>query len=320
MPNAGQESRHLDRRIAPIKRTVAVALALLAAAPVDVHADFPRLGIFRKKPKENEEPTQKPKQLIETLRTDTDEKKRQAAAVEVRELDPRTNPDLIPGLISVLQRDPSPAVRAEVAQTIGQLKPISSSAGLALEQTYTADPSEQVRKSAQQALWAYHLAGYRPAGTAGAQSQTSEPPLAKPAGKSIISALSAAMPSAIAPKNRPQAGSLTPPSQPPAPVATQSAKAMPVAVTAPAPVAQPLPAALPISRGAIFPQTIEPPLAKSKTNPPAATESVPATPAVVTPPPVADQSRSLVPVQPPPSVPLVPVLTLPQCLRSKSVV
>lgn len=294
-----------------MSRTVTAALALLAAAPVDVHADFPRLGIFRKKAKENEESPQKSKQLLETLRNDTDEKKRQVAAAGMREFDPRSNPEVVPGLISALQRDPSPEVRSEAAQTLGQLKPISSSAGLALEQTFTADPSDQVRKSAQQALWSYHLSGYRPAGTAGAQSQTTEPPLAKPIGKSINSAISAALPSAIAPKNRKLTAPIELPSKPtlPGTIASKPAVSSPPAPAATSsPVPTPTPAPLPITRGAIFPQTIEPPLARSAVASPPIPEPItaPAPVKTPTPPPMADQLKSLVPVQPPPAIPLVP--------------
>lgn len=199
---------------------------------VDVHAEIPRLGIFRKKNPDKEEPQPKSKQIVETLKSDPDEKKRQAAAVQLRDEDPRTNADILPTLIASLQRDPSTAVRSDIAETIGKLKPVSQVAGAALEQTLLSDPSESVRKSSQKALWDYHLNGYRSTGANAAMPQTAEPPLAKP--KSVPVAL---------PVSR-----LKP--TPPAPAVV--AAVPPRAITKG------------IGKGAIYAQTIEPPLAKPK--------------------------------------------------------
>lgn len=256
-------------------RTAAALALLVAAAPLAPARaiDFPRLNIFRKKPKE--EPPQRARQLVETLKSDPDEKKRVAAAEELRDHDPRSNADVVPALINTLQRDPSPAVRSEAAETLGRLKPVSPPAGAALEQTFAADPAEPVRKAAQQALWQYHLNGYRSAGAG--VPQTPEPPLAKTAPTPPPAAKPAALPSPVA------------------------AKAPPPAVAAPTP---PRPITTGIGRGAVYPQTVEPPLAK-KATPPATREEpkpppVPAGPAV-------DGAKPLVPVVPPPAaVPTVP--------------
>src|SRR5205085_7640138 len=120
------------------------------------------------------------KPLVETLRTDLDEAKRKAAAAELAAFDPRKEPEVLPALTGAITRDPSPGVRAAVAEALGNLKPVSQQAGVALEQTLNGDPSAEVRKAAQQALWQYHLSGYRSAGANPAYPQTAEPPLAKP--------------------------------------------------------------------------------------------------------------------------------------------
>jgi hypothetical protein len=255
-----------------VRLTTAALAAAVAVAPLTAaRADFPRLGIFRKRANK-EEPPPKARSLVETLKSDPDEKKRKAAAVELRQHDPRTNADLIPTLIATLQRDPSPAVRAEAAETIGKLKPVAQQAGVALEQTLAADPADEVRKAAQQALWDYHLNGYRSAGVNPAHPQTPEPPVAKPR---------------------------------PAPAALP-----PVIAAKPATPAQPRPVTSGVGKGAIHSQTVEPPLAKPRptvapptpalTVPPLPTDAgkPPASPSI-SPPPKADP-KSVIPVPTPP--------------------
>jgi hypothetical protein len=122
------------------------------------------------------------KQLAETLRTDPDEKKRRAAIAELKEADPRQLPDAMTTLVSALQRDPSPAVRADAAEAIGSIKVMVPIAGAALETAAESDLSPGVRDAAQQALWEYHLIGYRSTkGADGIAGQTAEPPIARPA-------------------------------------------------------------------------------------------------------------------------------------------
>ncbi len=250
-----------------MRRTAAAILALAALSDAtSARAEFPkfeipRLGIFRKK---KEDPPAPPKQpgaqpeampakpanpALATLKTDRDEKDRAAAATALRTADPRNDVDVLPTLMSSLQQDPSPTVRATVAETIGKLKPVSAEAGATLEAVAIGDPSEAVRKAAQAALWQYHLNGYRSAAANAAVPQTAEPPLAKP--------------KAIAPA-------------PAAPaVLTSTVKPAPMPAPAPPPAARPISTG--IGRGAIYPQTIEPPLAKPKTEvkPPVPTLDVP---------------------------------------------
>lgn len=302
-----------------MKRTAA-ALALFAAVSDGARAELPkfeipRLGIFRKKKEDPPAPppqqpaaatapveTAKPAKLttLDVLKTDLDEKKRVAAAESLRAVDPRTQPDVIPSLTTSLQQDPSATVRAAVAETIGKLKPVSAEAGAVLETVVVADPSDGVRKAAQQALWDYHLAGYRSASSTGALPQTAEPPLAKP--KSVTTPPKPHVPAVLTSKTPTAEVVATPPPAPPRPITTG------------------------IGKGAIYPQTIEPPLAKPRT--PVAlvkTDTKPAPPVVEAPPatviptpmpveekkvepaiPVPVPTPSGVPVPPPAFVPTIP--------------
>jgi hypothetical protein len=119
--------------------------------------------------------------LSDVLRTETDEAKRRTAILELAEADPRTNPEVMTSLIGALKRD-SASVRAVAAEVIGRFKAVFPSAGAALESAAESDPSPAVREAAKQALWEYHLNGYRsPKGGDPAAMQTAEPPLALPA-------------------------------------------------------------------------------------------------------------------------------------------
>ncbi|MBY0513437.1 MAG: HEAT repeat domain-containing protein [Gemmataceae bacterium] len=152
---------------------------VLAAVAALVLAGPAAAQIFPRKSKPD---AARVKQLDETLRKDPDEKRRRAAVAELKEAEPRAQPDAVAVLVGVLQRDPAAAVRADAAAAIGQVKVMVPLAGVALETAAEADPSPLVRDAAQQALWEYHVIGYRSAkGADGIAGQTAEPPLAKPA-------------------------------------------------------------------------------------------------------------------------------------------
>lgn len=224
-----------------------------------------------------DEPEKKTKSLTETLRTDPDEKKRKAAAVELRDADAKEAGEIIPILIASLKQDPSPAVRSAAAESIAKFKPVNS-AGAVLEAAAVNDPSDAVRTAAQGSLQAYQQAGYRL--TSLTVTQTAEPPLAPP---------------------RPRTGALP---------QTKQIMAPPTPKAAP-PVS--IPAG--INRGPNFTQTAEPPLANSKslTDPPlkSAIESPPVirmpTPL---PMPAAPKSPSPIPIVPKP-LPAGPIPTPP---------
>jgi hypothetical protein len=116
-------------------------------------------GLFSRKPKAN--PAERVPELLIQLKTSTDESQRAAAAEELRQYDPKTYPEIIAGLIDALGRDASTAVRTQAAESLGKLRPIAQRVGYALEQAQANDGSMRVRLAARQALWQYHLVGYR---------------------------------------------------------------------------------------------------------------------------------------------------------------
>lgn len=115
--------------------------------------------IFGRKAKPN--PKERVPELIAIVKTDGDENKRAHAAEELRQYDPSAFPEIVPVLIDVLMNDKKPSVRAEAAQSLGKLRPVSQSAGLALEQAVAKDTSMTVRLQARSALLGYRWAGYR---------------------------------------------------------------------------------------------------------------------------------------------------------------
>ncbi len=152
--------------------------ALTLTAPALAGDGILGLGLFKKRQKAAE-PTSRGKQLVNTLQSDPDAKKRRQAAEDLRGLDPRNETDIVPALIGSLQQDPDPKVRAEAAESIGKLKPVYQPAGIAMETALATDPDPKVREAIKSALWQYHLSGYRtpPAGSPFA-AQSAEPPLA----------------------------------------------------------------------------------------------------------------------------------------------
>ncbi|MBA4066531.1 MAG: hypothetical protein C0501_23070 [Isosphaera sp.] len=118
--------------------------------------------------------------LANVLRTDPDEKACRSAVGELAAADPRANPDVMPALLAALKRDAA-AVRAAAAEAIGRFRAVFPVAGQALEAAADTDPSPAVRAVARQALWQYHLNGYRGTrGGDGLAASTAEPPLARP--------------------------------------------------------------------------------------------------------------------------------------------
>lgn len=148
----------------------------------------------KKAPKPN--PSDQVNELIGTVKLDKDETKRAAAAEELRHFDPKAYPDIVSILIDVLLNDPKPSVRAEAAQSLGKLRPVTQEAGWALEQAVAKDASMRVRLQARTALLSYQWAGYQspkttegpmlgqpssgPSKPAPRLPMTPEPPLATP--------------------------------------------------------------------------------------------------------------------------------------------
>jgi hypothetical protein len=121
-------------------------------------------------------------QLLHIVRSDSDEKKRKTALLELGRTDPRTSTEVVLAITEVLLKDPSPAVRLTAVEVIAQFHTVFPLSGLALETAMESDASLIVRNAAKQAIWEYHLLGYRSSkGGDGFATQTPEPPLAKPA-------------------------------------------------------------------------------------------------------------------------------------------
>lgn len=272
-----------------------LAAGIAASSPGAAQAiDFPNfgLGLFKRKPKEETPSAASTAQFVATLASDPDEAKRLSAAAGLAVADPRTDANVIPALISSLQRDPSPSVRSQAAEVIGKLKPVYQHAGLALQTAAQADPAESVRDAAKAALWQYHLAGYRaPQAIGGSSSlQTAEPPLANPR------------------------------STPPGTV-TQTLPTPPVGVSN----ESFRPISMGMGKGTTFQQTIEPPLAVKSVPVPAPVPTPPIPAPVASPVPVPAPAPAGLPTPAIPGLPAftpttppLPSLTPPPLLNDKS--
>src|SRR5262249_42602149 len=124
-------------------------------------ASSPASIFFKKTPKAD--PAQRVPQLLYTVKMEADEAKRAAAAVELREFDSKTFPDIVPILADVVRNDKAPAVRLEAVQSLAKIRPVSAMAGEALESALK-DSSSRVRMQAWTSLKLYQFAGYRSAG------------------------------------------------------------------------------------------------------------------------------------------------------------
>jgi HEAT repeats len=155
---------------------VAVFLAAAAlAAPAEG-------GIFFGKKKPPVDPAQRVPELLGIVKTSPDEHKRSQAAEELRKYDMQSFPEVVPTLVDVLLHDAKPSVRVEAAQSLGRIRPISQTAGQALEQALASDGSMRVRLQARSSLLQYYWAGYRSMKKEAPPPppQTKEPPLAPP--------------------------------------------------------------------------------------------------------------------------------------------
>jgi hypothetical protein len=132
-----------------------LSLVVLAALAVPAPAGF----FFNKHPKPN--PATRVPELLQIVRTETNDHKRAAAALELRNFDPAAFPEIISALADLTLRDPNAAVRMEAIQSLAKLRPVSSQAGWALEQAVDKDASRRVRLLARTSLIQYHLSGYR---------------------------------------------------------------------------------------------------------------------------------------------------------------
>jgi hypothetical protein len=212
-------------------RSFLLALGFVAALAVPAPAGI----LFGRHAKPS--PAERVSQLLVTLKTDSSDSKREKAAKELREFDPNAFPEIVPALIDVLKHDQKAAVRAEAAQTLGKIRPMSQEAGMALEEAVN-DSSWRVRRQARPALRAYRSSGYQGPSISeetsplSGQQSTSFAPPGPPAKRGLVSP---------APKTGPAYvpnGTPPPPLADPLPI-TPASKAGPKNISTPVPVEMP---------------------------------------------------------------------------------
>jgi hypothetical protein len=123
-------------------------------------------------------------QLLAVLKSDPDGGKREQAAEELRQFDGNAFPEIAPALIEALLQDTRTEVRAEAAESLARLRPVSQAAGQALDQAANHDGSMRVRLLARRWLLQYRLSGFHGKGKVeepAGPSLTPPPPAAAPA-------------------------------------------------------------------------------------------------------------------------------------------
>ena len=162
--------------------------------------------------------------LAKVLRGSPDERKRANAADELAKADLRQHPQAGEALFAALYQDPSANVRAEAAQAIGRLRPLTLQGGQALEDAMNSDSSPRVRQVAKGAIAIYLQAGYRtgvpeskgvaqtpPAAAQRAPAARPTPPVAqRPVGRQTNEPPLAAATPSQARQDKPAATELTP--------------------------------------------------------------------------------------------------------------
>ncbi len=149
-----------------------LAVIILAACVPATRADG-MFGLFHKKVKVD--PAQRVPELILTLKTEQDERKRGSAVTELGTYDSAAFAEIVPVLVDVLQHDAKASVRMDAASSLGALRPVSQLAGDALEKAATSDDNWRARLHAKSIVMRYRIAGYSPRG--GQNAKSNEPPL-----------------------------------------------------------------------------------------------------------------------------------------------
>lgn len=208
-------------------------------------------------------PEQRVVQLLVVVKTDTDERKRLNAIDDLRDFDAKTHPEIVPILADVAQTDSRASIRDAAVTSLVRIRPISNTAGLAIESVASKDDNWRNRMNAQAALVRYRLAGYSSsaahAETAKTPSpktpQSQEPPLAdrtpppRPAPSPPILYYDQYGKLIPAPKGFPTVGPVTPVTPPVAPnvpgVNTSTPKSAPFTTIPSGPIAPVTPQPLP---------------------------------------------------------------------------
>jgi len=132
-------------------------------------------------------PAQRVPELLVIVKTDQDERKRAAAAEELREFDGNTFPEIASMLADVAKTDARVSVRQEAIESLSRLRPASQLAAQTLQWAAHHDESWKVRLQARTALLRYSVpsAGKTSGGGSGAIS-THEPPLLDPPRGAVV--------------------------------------------------------------------------------------------------------------------------------------
>lgn len=144
--------------------------------------------------KQKPNPTQRVPELIVIVKTDPDKHNRTHAAEELREYDAAVFTEIVPVLADVLLHDKKMNVRLEALNSLTRIRPVSTTAGHAMEKAAAEDESLRVRLQAKASLPKYHLAEYTSKSTKPAsngKTQTEEPPLAAPAPPAALKVVAA---------------------------------------------------------------------------------------------------------------------------------
>jgi len=155
--------------------SIILAVVILPAWVLPAQADG-IFGLFGKKAKVD--PVKRVAELIVTLKTEQDDRKRASAASELGTFDAAAFPEIVPVLVDVLQHDTKPGVRMDAASSLSSIRPISQVAGDALDKSASNDDNLRVRLHAKSIVMKYRFAGYSPGTKTNPVSpKTPEPPL-----------------------------------------------------------------------------------------------------------------------------------------------
>lgn len=136
-------------------------------------------NLFKKRPPE----PQSVADLVVTLRSDSEERRRSNAADKLRDYDANSHPEVVPALVDAALKDQKAGVRYDALSSLAKIRPVSQMAGQAIEQAVQSDDNWRNRLHAKSLLVGYNLAGYRnlPAKDQpqnAKNGKTGEPPLA----------------------------------------------------------------------------------------------------------------------------------------------
>lgn len=156
-----------------------LSLPTIVILAMSMPAQAQIFNFFKKRPPE----PQNVADLVVTLRTDSEERRRSNAADKLRDYDANSHPEIVPALVDAALKDQKSGVRYDALSSLAKIRPVSQMAGQAIEQAVQSDDNWRNRLHAKSLMVGYNLAGYRnlpakdqPQNAKG--GKTSEPPLA----------------------------------------------------------------------------------------------------------------------------------------------